>query len=251
MAEPENDDSGGIPEWVVTFGDMMSLLLTFFIMLVSLSEVKQQEKFQALVESFRRQFGHDSSAASMAPGMHKPRNSQIAKLAIQGRAMRTNTMDGGDRVKAARGDHARVQSLRQARRTVIGGVVYFGEGSAELTEDAKAELQRSVIQMLGKPQKIEVRGHTSLQPLPPGGPFRDPWELSFARCRAVQEFLEELTVDPRRIRLSQAAQYEPYTLETSPDALRHNARVEVNMLDELVSDHQGSADERAQRFRSD
>ena len=47
MAE-EEDSGGGIPEWVVTFGDMMSLLLTFFIMLVSLSEIKQEEKFQAI-----------------------------------------------------------------------------------------------------------------------------------------------------------------------------------------------------------
>ena len=42
----EEDPPMGIPEWVVTFGDMMSLLLTFFIMLVSMSEMKQEEKFQ-------------------------------------------------------------------------------------------------------------------------------------------------------------------------------------------------------------
>ena len=35
----QEDPPAGVPEWLVTFGDMMSLLLTFFIMLVSLSEV--------------------------------------------------------------------------------------------------------------------------------------------------------------------------------------------------------------------
>ncbi|MBL4886213.1 MAG: flagellar motor protein MotB, partial [Planctomycetaceae bacterium] len=35
----DDDEPPGVPEWVVTYGDMMSLLLTFFIMLVSLSEV--------------------------------------------------------------------------------------------------------------------------------------------------------------------------------------------------------------------
>ena len=49
----EEEPEPGIPEWVVTFGDMMSLLLTFFIMLVSMSEMKQDEKFQAVAESFR------------------------------------------------------------------------------------------------------------------------------------------------------------------------------------------------------
>ena len=42
MAEPE-EEQGGVPEWVVTYGDMMSLLLTFFIMLVSMSELKMKD----------------------------------------------------------------------------------------------------------------------------------------------------------------------------------------------------------------
>ena len=54
MAVEQEDDGGGIPEWVVTFGDMMSLLLTFFIMLVSLSEIKEEETYQqaAATEGF-------------------------------------------------------------------------------------------------------------------------------------------------------------------------------------------------------
>ena len=59
VLEDNGDDGGGVPEWVVTFGDMMSLLLTFFIMLVSMSEVKEQERYQAMVDSIRQRFGHD------------------------------------------------------------------------------------------------------------------------------------------------------------------------------------------------
>ena len=51
--------SMGIPEWVVTFGDMMSLLLTFLSSCwFSLSEIKEEETYQALVDSMRRQFGY-------------------------------------------------------------------------------------------------------------------------------------------------------------------------------------------------
>ncbi len=107
--DQDEGDAGAIPEWVVTFGDMMSLLLTFFIMLVSLSEVKQKEKYQALVDSMRRQFGHDTSIASLAPGQHKPRNAQLARLSSQGRSLRANTMNGGDKVKAPVGENPRVR----------------------------------------------------------------------------------------------------------------------------------------------
>jgi len=100
MAIEEDDDGGGVPEWVVTFGDMMSLLLTFFIMLVSLSEIKEEEKYQAMLESMTQRFGYASSEVSLAPGTAKPRNAAVSKLASAGRAMRLNTMRGGDRVQA-------------------------------------------------------------------------------------------------------------------------------------------------------
>ena len=75
MAMDQEDDSGGgIPEWVVTFGDMMSLLLTFFIMLVSLSEIKEEQKYQAMVESMTKRFGYDSADAK--PGA-RPRPSHV------------------------------------------------------------------------------------------------------------------------------------------------------------------------------
>ncbi len=44
----------GAPAWVVTYGDMMSLLLTFFIILVSMSELKADHKFQRVMESLRQ-----------------------------------------------------------------------------------------------------------------------------------------------------------------------------------------------------
>src|SRR5690606_27108975 len=90
----------GVPEWIVTFGDMMSLLLTFFIMLVSLSEIKQDEQYQMLVESIRKQFGHDTTINAAVPGDIKPRNASLTNIATMGRARRLDTKRGGDKTKA-------------------------------------------------------------------------------------------------------------------------------------------------------
>ena len=100
----EEDSDPGIPEWVVTFGDMMSLLLTFFIMLVSLSEIKQEEQYQAMVESLRQKFGHDLAQITMIPGKTRPRNSSIAKMATMGRARKLDVMQGGHKSRAPEGD---------------------------------------------------------------------------------------------------------------------------------------------------
>lgn len=234
----EDEAPPGIPEWVVTFGDMMSLLLTFFIMLVSLSEIKQNEKYQALVESIRHRFGHETALMSLAPGDSKPRNSNLEKLASQGRALRANTMNGGAPVKAPVGEHNRVEFVRPGTQTVIGTQVQFALGSSVLSEDAKAQLQIAVMQMLGKPQKIEIRGHTSPKPELTGSNAEDNMQLAYMRCRAVYDFLVELRVDPKRIRIAQAGAFEPVT--SGENAALESARVEVFLLDELTPNLDGN-----------
>jgi chemotaxis protein MotB len=248
MAIAQEEEQAGIPEWVVTFGDMMSLLLTFFIMLASLSEIKQREQYQAMAESFRRRFGHETAILSMIPGRSKPRNAALAKLAVLGRARRADTMKGGDKVKAPVGDYARVQAIRQGGQATRGGVVYFPEGVAELTEEDKRTLQAAVQVIGGKPQKLEIRGHTSSRPLPANSPYRDHWDLAYDRCRKVMQFLIGLGIERKRLRIAVAADNEPVYDGTDRRLRQENSRVEVFMLNELPQELEGPAEERQQGF---
>lgn len=251
MAVEEADDAGGIPEWVVTFGDMMSLLLTFFIMLVSMSEMKEDEKYQALVDSIRQRFGYDASMLSLAPGQMRPRNSTFQHLATLGRARRANTMNGGDKVKAPTGDNPRVRTIRPGRQPTVGGVIYFEEGDARLSEENKKQLQIVAQIVGGKSQKIEIRGHTSRKPIDPKSGHHDRWELAFERCRIAMRELVALGVDHRRFRLAVAADNEPVHLGIDPEKRRKNARVEIVMLDETVQDLEGTPEEREMIYSRD
>ena len=236
----EEEEEIGIPEWVVTFGDLMSLLLTFFIMLVSMSEIKNEEKYQALVDSIRRQFGHDRSSASLAPGDMTPRNSRMPSVASLGRAKRAHTMKGGNRVKAPVGDELRVRSVRRGDQVTTGGVVYFDGSSTELSETAKQHLQIVAGIIAGKPQKIEIRGHTLRQPPDADSPYKDNWEVAYERCRQAKDFLVQLGISPRRIRLGVAAENEPVYLGIDELEQRKNARIEVQIINERVIDLEGS-----------
>ncbi len=187
----EEDAGGGVPEWVVTFGDMMSLLLTFFIMLVSMSEIKEEQKYQAMVESLTKRFGYDTSVQSFAPGQSHPRNAAIAKVANDGRARRMNVMQGGDKIQAAVGEHPRVRIIRPGEKTNIGIVVFFDESSAQLTDEARRDLDGIVAPLGGQPQKIEIRGHSSQKPLPADSPFKTHWELAYQRCWNTYEYLTQ------------------------------------------------------------
>lgn len=240
---------GGVPEWVVTFGDMMSLLLTFFIMLVSFSEMKSEEKYQALMDAFQQQFGYHQSKTSVIPGEVRARSSTLSKIASLGRARRTDTMRGGAKIQAPVGDNNQVTSIRTGKKTAIGTVLYFQEDQVELDESQRLALQQQVEQLQGKPQKIEVRGHTSNRPPDATARLRDNWDLSFERCRRVVDHLtKELKIDPRRIRMSEAGANEPLHIGTDASKLQRNPRVEIYLLDELMTDTVGTEQEQRGRL---
>lgn len=225
------EDVPGIPEWVVTFGDMMSLLLTFFIMLVSMSEMKEEDKFQAMMESMRRQFGPDATIIASMPGDSPPMNSSMDSMASMGRAKRKDIMRGGNKVKAVAGEDNLVLTIRPGKDTTVGGTVFFSEDSSELTNESRARLREISQQIAGKPQKVEIRGHTSRKPVTGGG---DHWLLAYQRCRNAMDYLVEIGLNPERIRLGSAGAHEPLDTSIDTESRQRNARVEVLMWDEAV-----------------
>jgi len=88
MALDEEDRSPEAPLWYVTYGDMMTLLLTFFIMIASFSEVREQEKYQAVAKSIHRQFGREVDKSAGAVGWTRPRNGVIANMATLARSQK-------------------------------------------------------------------------------------------------------------------------------------------------------------------
>ena len=100
-------------------------------------------------------------------------------------------------------------------------------------------LQRIIEQIAGKPQKIEIRGHTTRRPVDPKGDFRDVWDLAYERCRNTMHFLVEQGIDRSRIRLGPAGSGEPLYNGVDLDRLQRNSRVQILMWDERVQDLNG------------
>jgi chemotaxis protein MotB len=239
--EIEDDPPAAIPEWVVTFGDMMSLLLTFFIMLVSMSEIKKDEQFQAMVESMRRRFGHKMTMETITPGDSQPRKSTYSVLATEGRAKRKDTSKGGVPTPAPVGEEDRVRIVRQGRQTAVGSVIFFDTFSARLSDKGKADLQKLANELRGKPQKIEVRGHTSPEVAARATDHADSMDLAYERCRAVMDYLiAECQIDKKRFRLASVGDSEPMHSSGTPEKMRMNPRVEVFLLDEVGEDPNAS-----------
>lgn len=241
----DEPDEIGIPEWVVTFGDMMSLLLTFFIMLVSLSEIKEEETYQALVDSMQRQFGYARTIDALTPGDSRPRSTEFSVLATTGRAKKKDTAKGGVPEKAPTGEEPQVRIIRPGQLTAVGSVVFFELGSEEIDQAAQAALKNVAEQLRGKPQKIEVRGHVSAEFAARTEGTDEAVTLGFRRAAAVRRILVRREgLESSRFRISSAAESEPMSRTGRSNAIARNPRVEVFLLDETVEDLRGTAAER-------
>lgn len=242
----QEEDVIGIPEWVVTFGDMMSLLLTFFIMLVSLSEIKEEETYQALVDSMQQQFGYAKTLDALAPGESKARTTAFKPLATTGRARKKDTATGGVPEKAPTGEEPMVRIVRPGQMTAVGSVVFFDIGSDKLTSSGESVLKGLAEQLRGKPQKVEIRGHVSPEYAARTEGTNEAVMLGIRRSAAVQDYLvKKAGLNPHRFRISSAADSEPMSTSGRGTASGRNPRVEVFMLDETVEDLAGTADERS------
>lgn len=241
----DEEDVIGIPEWVVTFGDMMSLLLTFFIMLVSLSEIKEEETYQALVDSMQQQFGYAKTIDALTPGDSRPRSSAFKPLATTGRAKKKDTATGGVPEKAPTGENPLVRIIRPGQMTAVGSVVFFETGSDHLNKSAHQVLKDLAAQLRGKPHKIEIRGHVSAEFAARTEGTDQAIMLGFRRAAAVQRYLvKQEGIQAKRFRVSSAADSEPMSRSGRGTLTDRNPRVEVFLLDETVEDLHGTADER-------
>jgi len=231
------DEAPGVPEWVVTYGDMMSLLLTFFIMLVSLSEVVADKKYRAILDALEQYTGYRTSPAA-APGKSFPLNSLLSSLDRLGSFTNEDIGTGGVKTKSVAGKQLKVFHNREGKRLAVGRMIFFAPGRADLPLDVDRNLTNIVQELAGKPNKIVIRGHASPDPLPSDCRFPDKYTLTYERGRNVMLALEAKGLDHARILISAIGDSQPLPRSEAGSLLR-NDRVEVLILDARTTDFIG------------
>lgn len=232
--------TAGAPAWMVTYGDAMTLLLCFFVIIVSFSEVKQNERFQKVMESLRRAFGGYQGAVGPVPIENDPTNTLVAKLLeLEIPDFRKNKGDSDE--EGIHGRQFRVTNVRDGIEVVVGGRITFDRFSATLKPEARDLLAKAAERLRGYNTKILVRGHATREPLPDDSLYEDARDLSYARAKAVAWELEKNGV--RRIRIVPVAvgDTEPLVRQAYTEERRAlNRRVEVLVTENLIDDYAGS-----------
>ena len=230
---PEDDAPPGVPEWVVTYGDMMSLLLTFFIMLVSMSEIQEEQRYRDVLASLHDRLGY-AGAPEAVPGDDPPgppMTSEVRK--DSGAAESDSDGTGGTGRPTAPGPNTQIRYAAPGRPVPAGPPLAFAPGSSTLDDEGR--LDALADRLRGKRQKVELVGFAPR----PADARRVPAAeaVAFARARAVLDALVARGVRPGRFRLA-ARLTDPIAdgaEDTDPDAPPAD-RVEVDVLDALATD---------------
>lgn len=216
-----------VPEWVVTFGDLMSLLLCFFVLLVSFSEIKKPREYKEVIDSIQEALGV-KGGLGLAQLLESTDNSMVSFK--DERAKRDDNKKSTDENTDpnVKGRETLVNIVQEGARHAIGGSIMFEAGSAELTAMAQDMIQESIAPKIrGLNYICPVVGHAwGIEEKRSGYGFD---ELAYKRALAVKNFLvRECGVDAAILRVESAADSEPMTLgDGSGQGAGTNRRVQV------------------------
>lgn len=241
MALKKKDPPAGAPEWVVTYGDMMTLLLCFFILLAAFANFDKQDKmFMTAIESIREALG-----APGQTGWFPDDEVDFKSLLIRLQSLippNNPKNEGFSDEPGIDGRYTKVKTVRDGVEVIVGGPIAFGGFSAKLEPEADALITKIAPELIGKSNKLEIRGHATNEPLPLDCGYKDAIDLGYARARAVRDRLVETGVDPRSIRVSSAGAYEPVVSQTYDELRRAaNRRVEIIITQALRADYAPTA----------
>jgi chemotaxis protein MotB len=219
----------GPPRWVVTFGDLMSLLLCFFVLLLSFSEM-DRKKYKMVSGSMAQAFGIQREK----PVFESPRGEKmIAKEFDQAVAMSKLEKSIKPIIEETKNEY---EELKDAVELEIGedtvtirmmGETTFDSGKAELHAAFRPLLKRIGVVLSQTEGEIIIAGHTDNVPLS-GGLFGSNLGLSMARAGSVAEYLLQTTpVDPKRLSTMGFGEYRPLTSNDTARGRRKNRRVEI------------------------
>lgn len=224
MAGNGHDGGGGL-RWLLTYADMITLLLVFFILLYASSKA-DAKKYTDMISSIRVAFGvplPPRPIVRVGDGGETllPFPDMVGRLVQQVSAHLEEEITAGS-VEIEHTDKGVVIRFRDS--------VLFGLGSATLSNEAKRILNTVAPALLTLPNAIEVEGHTDTLPIR-SSVFPSNWELSIGRATAVTRYFVEVhRFPPARLSARGLADTQPLEPNDPARGNPRNRRVEVHVL---------------------
>ncbi|HOQ38103.1 MAG TPA: flagellar motor protein MotB [Acetivibrio sp.] len=251
----QEEVSEGAPEWLTTYSDMVTLLLTFFVMLFSMATIDKQ-KFEQVANSLRAAFMSnnnegmfDYKEGTEVYSITQSINSgEILEDGDEAFIKGESSVDGNDlgtkggqaekleefieqieklAEEMELGDYVKVIDEETYLTLRIDSVILFDLGKADIKDSGKETL-RKIGNLLKELDKgASVQGHTDNLPINTML-FPTNWELSTKRATNVVLFLiEESGVDPTKLTATGNGEFRPIAPNDTEENRQKNRRIDI------------------------
>lgn len=240
-AKPEEPAGESAPMWIVSFADLVTLLMSFFVILAVKPAGTPDEKdpaFKEVAAAIRAAFGQMPPLDANAPNDYKDLARRIMALVERQGALQR----GESQERGVRGKHFRVRRLNDGMQITVGGSVMFEPFAVKPTPEGEDALGQLFNVIKGHRNVIEIRGHAGEEPWPRDWKYQDAMRLSYDRAQWVADRLLERGTDPRAIRIVAVGPNEPAAKQAYEEMQRaDNRRVEIIVRESLIDDYVGQA----------
>lgn len=208
LTRPKKEEDEDITAfWLITYSDMVTLLLSFFLLMYSFSVLTEQNQ-QQLVEELR------TVAANKVP-VERPREElEQAAREIAAQFQKDQTF---------------VENTETEVTVGLSSEVTFASGDDALSESGRAALVKAGAILAKLPNTVRIEGHTDAVPMR-GGRFSSNWHLSAARAQTVVRLLIDSGVDARRMQVVGFGDVRARADNGTPEGRASNRRIEIKIL---------------------
>lgn len=204
--------------WLMSFGDLMSLLLVLFVFLVAFANFEPGRHASGTEPRATGDAGRESAAQRPAEPTPEPK--------APPRTLDDSPPPELDPALKALGKDVEIKVQQGQINLQIPDSILFAAGTATLSEAGQPLLDRIAAAFQGNSHDISIEGHTDSMPIQ-SARFPSNWELSSARAAMVLRYFIARGIDPRRMRAIGYADTRPLVPNDSPDSRARNRRVEL------------------------
>jgi chemotaxis protein MotB len=240
MARKKKADAGGVGgEWIVTYSDMVTLMLCFFVALFNPDEADPAQ-LAAMISSFNNTgMGASLGGNTLSAGKSADLGNTIDSLPSmeRGRSLGTALKRAVSLFQPEiRSNRVRVTHDERGLVISLASDAFFNPASARINIEATRDILLRLGTLLAsdgvRGRKIRIEGHTDDTPIDPEGPWESNWELSARRSISVLHYLTDIGVEESRFQVAGFADTMPVSRNDTPEGRANNRRVDIIILDE-------------------
>lgn len=233
--------------WLITYADLITLLLIFFIIMYAMSKL-DQSKYDELAQSLKFQFQSADTVMPQGSGIMdrlRPTQEPTAQDTERDREALERERQLEDLLEKVQAyieqnnlqGHVSVGDTPRGVAVSLNDLFLFDLGKAELKPEAYPILNQLATLFPTLNASISIEGHTDNLPVLTGSPFKDNWGLSQARSLSVlRYFVDDAGLDPNKFVSTAYADTRPIAPNDSDANRQKNRRVEIVVLREFMDD---------------